>query len=107
MKASHSETEKSAQVEKISKELGLCAPTVHLLLNRGCTDPKSCVDFLEKRAEQLHDPFLMKDMVKAARHILEVARAKKRIVIYGDYDGDGVTSVSILYMYLESIGADV
>ncbi len=107
VKASHSETEKSAQVEKISKELGLCPPTVRLLLNRGCTDPKSCVDFLEKRAEQLHDPFLMKDMEKAARHILDVAHSKKRIVIYGDYDVDGVTSVSILYMYLESIGADV
>jgi len=107
VKASHSETEKSAQVEKITKELGLCAPTVQLLLNRGCTDAVSCIDFLEKKTEQLHDPFLMKDMKKAAEHILEVAKAGKRIVIYGDYDVDGVTSVSILYMYLESIGADV
>lgn len=107
VKASHAETEKSAQVEQITKELGLCAPTVQLLLNRGCTDAKSCVDFLEKKTEQLHDPFLMKDMEKAARHILDVAKSGKRIVIYGDYDVDGVTSVSILYMFLESIGADV
>ncbi|MBQ8914745.1 MAG: single-stranded-DNA-specific exonuclease RecJ, partial [Clostridia bacterium] len=107
VKASHSDTEKSAQVEKISKELGLCPPTVQLLLNRGCTDSASCVDFLEKKTEQLHDPFLMKDMEKAASHILEVAKSKKKIVIYGDYDVDGVTSVSILYMYLASIGADV
>ncbi len=107
VKASHSETEKSAQVEKLSKELGICAPTVQLLLNRGCTDAYSCVDFLEKKTEQLHDPFLMKDMKKAAEHILAVAKSGKRIVIYGDYDVDGVTSVSILYMYLESIGADV
>jgi len=107
VKASHSDTEKSAQVEKISKELGLCPPTVQLLLNRGCTDSASCVDFLEKKTEQLHDPFLMKDMEKAASHILEVAKSKKKIVIYGDYDVDGVTSVSILYMYLASLGADV
>ncbi len=107
VKASHAETEKSAQVERISKELGICAPTVQLLLNRGCTDAHSCVDFLEKKTEQLHDPFLMKDMKKAAERILAVAELGKRIVIYGDYDVDGVTSVSILYMYLESIGADV
>ena len=107
VKASHAETEKSAQVEKISKELGICAPTVQLLLNRGCTDAYSCVDFLEKKTEQLHDPFLMKDMEKAAKHILDVSAEGKKIVIYGDYDVDGVTSVSILYMYLASIGADV
>jgi len=107
VKASHAETEKSAQVEKISKELGLCPPTVQLLLNRGCTDAQSCTDFLEKRAEQLHDPFLLKDMEKAAMHILDVAKAGKRIIIYGDYDVDGVTSVSILHMFLSEIGADV
>ena len=58
VKASHSETEKSAQVEKITKELGLCAPTVQLLLNRGCTDAVSCIDFLEKKTEQLLIPSL-------------------------------------------------
>lgn len=107
VKASHAETEESAQVREISKALGICAPTVRLLLNRGCTDENSCTDFLLKKTEQLHDPFLMKDMDKAARHILETAKAGKKIVIYGDYDVDGVTSVSILYMYLDSIGADV
>ena len=107
VKASHEETEKSAQVERISKELGICAPTVQLLLNRGCIDTADCIDFLEKKTEKLHDPFLMKDMEKAAKHILEVARSGKKIVVYGDYDVDGVTSVSILYMYLKSIGADV
>ena len=107
VKASHIDTEKSAQVERISKELGICKPTVQLLLNRGCIDSHSCIDFLEKKTEQLHDPFLMRDMKKAAEHILETAANGKKIYIYGDYDVDGVTSVSILYMYLASIGADV
>lgn len=107
VKASHSDIEKSAQVEEITKELGICRPTVQLLLNRGCSTPVSCVDFLEKKTEQLHDPFLMKDMNKAASRILEVAKSGKKIVIYGDYDVDGVTSVSILYMYLKSLGAEV
>ncbi|MBR6676702.1 MAG: single-stranded-DNA-specific exonuclease RecJ, partial [Clostridia bacterium] len=107
VKASHSDIEKSAQVEEITKELGICRPTVQLLLNRGCSTPVSCVDFIEKKTEQLHDPFLMKDMNKAASRILEVAKSGKKIVIYGDYDVDGVTSVSILYMYLKSLGAEV
>ncbi len=107
VKASRSDIEKSAQVEEITKELGICQPTVQLLLNRGCGTPGSCVDFLEKKTEQLHDPFLMKDMEKAASHILEVARSGKKIVIYGDYVVEEVTSVSILYMYLRSIGAMV
>ncbi len=107
VKASHSEAEKSAQVKEISEQLGLCIPTVQLLLNRGCIDADSCLDFIEKKTEKLHDPFLMKDMEKAARHILDVAKSGKKIVVYGDYDVDGVTSVSILHMFLSDLGADV
>lgn len=107
VKASHYDTEKIASAKEISEKLGLCLPTAQLLVNRGCETAEGAADFLEKRTEQLHDPFLMKDMEKAGRRILETAAAGKRIVIYGDYDVDGVTSVSILYMYLRDMGADV
>lgn len=107
VKASHLDTEKSAAVREISEKLGLCRPTAQLLYNRGCENVETASDFLMKKTEQLHDPFLMKDMEKAGRHILETAEKGKKIVIYGDYDVDGVTSVSILYMYLESMGANV
>ena len=107
VKASHYDTEKMAQAKMIADELGLCLPTSLLLLNRGCDTVSKAKDFIEKRTEQLHDPFLMKDMEKAGRHILETAQSGGKIVIYGDYDVDGVTSVSILYMYLKAIGADV
>lgn len=107
VKASHEETEKSAQVNEISEGLGLRRVTAQLLVNRGCTDIGIAKDFLEKNTERLHDPFLMKDMKRAAARIIERASDGGRIMIYGDYDVDGVTSVSTLYMYLTEMGADV
>ncbi len=107
VKASHEETEKSAQVREISEGLGLRAPTAQLLINRGCTTVAAARDFLEKNTERLHDPFLMKDMKKAAQRIIERAEGGASIVIYGDYDVDGVTSVSALHMYLSEMGAKV
>ena len=107
VKASHLDTEKISSVREISQKLGLCLPTAQLLYNRGCDTVEKATDFLTKKTEQLHDPFLMKDMEKAVDHILEMVKCGKKIVIYGDYDVDGVTSVSILYMYLSDMGADV
>lgn len=107
VKASHEETEKSAQVKEISAALGLRPQTAQLLVNRGCNTPEEAKSFLEVGTERLHDPFLMKDMKKAAQRILDAAKNGEKTVIYGDYDVDGVTSVSILHMYLSSIGADV
>lgn len=107
VKASHEETEKSAQVKEIVEKIGLRAVTAQLLVNRGCTTAELAHEFLEQSTERLHDPFLMKDMRRAAERIIEKAESGCRIVIYGDYDVDGVTSVSILYMYLSDMGADV
>lgn len=107
VKVSHSEKERIAQAERLAKELGLHTATAQLLINRGCSDPADALNFLAKRTEQFHDPFQMLDMQKAAEKIISVINDKKKIVIYGDYDVDGVTSVSILYMYLKEIGAVV
>ncbi len=91
----------------IAKALGIRLPTAQLLKNRGCLTPEAARAFLGKEEEQLHDPFLMKDMDKAAARIREAVEKGERIVIYGDYDVDGVTSVTSLYLYLASRGADV
>ena len=107
VKASREETEKSARVRAVAAALGLRLPTAQLLVNRGCETPEQAKRFLEKGTESLHDPLHMKDAETAARRILAVAESGERIVIYGDYDVDGVTSVSILHMYLTSLGADV
>ncbi len=94
-------------VMRISEELGVSVPTAKLLFNRGCNSPEEAKSFIGKEEEQLYDPFLMADMEKAASRISDAVIAEEKIVIYGDYDVDGVTSVASLYLYLKSYGADV
>ncbi len=94
-------------IEKISSELSLTPTTARLLLNRGCTTPEAAKRFIGKEEEELYDPFLMKDMDIAASRVADAVASDEHIVIYGDYDVDGVTSVSSLCLYLTSLGADV
>lgn len=105
--ATHEQMQNSPLAMEISKELGIKLPTAQLLINRGCISPSEARSFLMKETEQLHDPFEMEDMDNAVYRILEAVEDGERIVIFGDYDVDGVTSVSILYLYLTSIGAEV
>ncbi len=107
VKVSHLEKERIAEAEKLAKELGLHTATAQLLINRGCTTAVDAANFLAKKTEQFHDPFIMADMKKAAEEILKTVHDKRKIIVYGDYDVDGVTSVSILCLYLKKIGADV
>lgn len=95
------------RVSAIRFSLGLTDLSAQLLVNRGYQTPDEARVFLEKRSEMLHDPFLMKNIEKGARRLIESAKNGERIVIYGDYDVDGVTSVSVLYTYLKKLGAHV
>ncbi|MGN1345958.1 MAG: single-stranded-DNA-specific exonuclease RecJ [Eubacteriales bacterium] len=105
--ASYEQMTNNSIVKEISTELGIRLPTAQLLVNRGCLSPSDARGFLLKETEQLHDPFEMEDMDNAVYRILEAVEEHEKIVIFGDYDVDGVTSVSILYLYLQSLGADV
>ena len=91
----------------ISQELGCSETLATLLVNRGYRDYENAEKFLKKSQEILHNPFLLNDMDKAVERILTSVENKEKITIYGDYDVDGVTSVSILYLYLEKLGANV
>src|ERR1700744_4518669 len=77
-----------------------------LLLQRSITDFDSAKGFFRPDLNLLHDPFLMKDMDKAVERVLKAIRNKEKILVYGDYDVDGTTSVALFYSYLRSIGAD-
>jgi len=105
--ASHADMERNTAACAIAEDLGISLPTAELLYRRGCETPEAARDFLSKKTEQLHDPFLMKDMETAAVRILSAVEDKEKIVIYGDYDVDGVTAVSCLYLYLKELEADV
>lgn len=76
-----------------------------LLLQRGITDFNSAKDFFRPDLNLLHNPFLMKDMDKAVGRILTAIEKKEKILVYGDYDVDGTTSVALFYSYLVSIGS--
>ena len=78
-----------------------------MLMNiRGLDDAAHLRDFLGE-GEPLSDPFLLKDMDKAAARITRAVDNMEKIAVYGDYDADGVTSTAMLYSYLETRGADV
>ena len=78
-----------------------------LLTVRGLDTPQKASSFLNISASMLHDPFLMCDMKKACEVICGHVAKKSKILVYGDYDVDGVTSTVILLQYLRSLGADV
>lgn len=100
-------TQDEALVKQLSSALGIKEITARLLINRGYTEEISARSFLEKSDSFLYNPFLMKDMDKAVERVLSAVEKGERITVYGDYDVDGITSVSIIYMYLSELGACV
>lgn len=90
--------------ERLQNELGVLPLTAKLLSNRGFDSADQVKIFLNKEQIPLHDPFLLKDMDKAAERVRRAIRNKERVCIYGDYDVDGVTSTMMLYTYLTDCG---
>ena len=102
-----SRNDEDGKIRSMADTLGICFPTACLLYGRGYKDPKEASDFIRLESELFHDPFLLPDMDKAVKRIKEAIQGSEKIKIYGDYDVDGVTSVSLLYLYLTSKGAEV
>ncbi len=98
---------RDAAIRKMAKKLGTSELLAVLLYNRGYTDAEAATRFLHFEEEGFYNPYLMKDMDKAVERIFEAIEKGERICIYGDYDVDGVTSVSMLYIYLSELSADV
>ena len=101
------DTEKDAIIDKMAAELGQSRFFAVLLYNRGYRTAEDAMRFLHFEEENLHDPYLLCDMDKATDRIFKAIESKEKICVYGDYDVDGVTAVSTLYLYLTSLGADV
>lgn len=94
-------------VEALTKDVGISTVQAKILAARGITDPIEAKNFLYMTESAMHDPFLFHDMDKAVKLIKQAIAADKKIVVYGDYDADGVTSVTVLTTALERLGADV
>ncbi|NLM05017.1 MAG: single-stranded-DNA-specific exonuclease RecJ, partial [Clostridiales bacterium] len=91
-----------SEIEQLANNLGITKTTAKLLLNRDINNIEEAKTFLNPSLDKLYDPFLLKDMDKAVLRIEEAIKNKESIWIYGDYDVDGVSSVSILLKYFEN-----
>ena len=94
------------RVAELAYEYGYDELAVFLLAARGVTEPEDIDEFLNYNTD-LDDPYSIKDMDKAVDRIRTAIENGEKIAVYGDYDADGVTATALLYLYLESQGADV
>ena len=94
-------------IYKFSKEFKIGYVFATVLLNRGIKTEEDLKKYISKSLEFVHNPNLLPDIEKAVERIIKAINEKEKIVIYGDYDADGVTSVSLLYSFLKENGADV
>lgn len=91
----------------LSPQLGISPLLSQLLASRQVTTPEKAEVFLSPKLSNLHSPFLMKDMEKAVDRICQAVRYQEEIVLYGDYDVDGITGTSILLIFLKELGSNV
>jgi single-stranded-DNA-specific exonuclease len=94
-------------VPYLREQLNVPREIAHLLALRNIDSYEKAKTFFRPENEELHDPFLMKDMEEGACRLSTAIRNREKVVIYGDYDVDGTTAVSILYTFLKGFGLDV
>jgi len=94
-------------VLELSRALNISTLLAALLAQRGVTNFNEAKTFFRPKLLQLHDPFLMKDMDKAINRIETAITNYEKILVYGDYDVDGTTAVSLVYTFLKSIYKDI
>ncbi|MDF0707033.1 single-stranded-DNA-specific exonuclease RecJ [Flagellimonas okinawensis] len=87
-------------IDQLSKALGVDDLVAQLLIQRGITNYEEAKTFFRPEFKHLHDPFLMKDMYKAVERIEQAITNQENILVYGDYDVDGTTSVALMSSYL-------
>jgi len=92
-------------VAALTAQLGLPPLVAGLLVQRGFGDPALAVGFIDPRLKSLRDPFLLPDMEAAVIRVVAAIEQGERIVLYGDYDVDGVTSLSLLTRVLRACGS--
>jgi len=92
----------SEDIEALSKSININSNLATILLQRGIADFEAAKKFFRPSLDQLHDPFLMKDMDRAVDRLQKAIAFNEKILVYGDYDVDGTTSVSLVYSYLRN-----
>lgn len=91
--------------ERLARQCGLEPPAARVFWSRGLREPAAVDAFLHPKLSGLADPFLLRGMDAAVERVLRAVRGGERILIYGDYDVDGASSIVILKLMLERLGA--
>jgi single-stranded-DNA-specific exonuclease len=97
----------SSQIDELVNELKIAPLVAKLLINRGFETVESARRFLDKDEMVYHDPFLLDDMESTVLRIQAAVERNEKILIFGDYDADGVSSTAVMYCALKSMGAEV
>src|SRR5258705_6301344 len=90
--------------EHLSKELGISQLLAQCLLNRGLSEPDPIARFLDPRLKNLSDPFLLPNMAAAVDRLFVARNNRESVVIFGDYDVDGVSATALLTEALRKLG---
>ena len=91
-------------INSLARELNISSVLSAMLVKRGVTTFDQAKDFFRPKFEDLHDPFLMKDMDVASKRISQAITNKESLMVFGDYDVDGTSSVAMVSLYLEPKG---
>ncbi|MFI3321421.1 MAG: single-stranded-DNA-specific exonuclease RecJ [Rikenellaceae bacterium] len=90
--------------QRLSDSLQIPVVLANLLIQRGVKDEKEAINFFSPSLDNLHNPFLIKDMDRAVERVENAINTGEKILVYGDYDVDGTTAVALVYKFLTSIG---
>jgi len=90
-------------VDNLAKELNVSKSIANMLVQRNITTFNDAKDFFRPSLDKLHDPFLMQDMDKAISRLARALNNDEKILVYGDYDVDGTTSVALVYSFLRQL----
>ena len=101
-------TEKEdTKIKEVCEKYNINKLLATILVNRKIIDNEDLNIFLNPNRKNFHDPFMMPDMEKAVKRIKEAIKNQEKVIIYGDYDADGITSITVLKSFLNDIGLDV
>ncbi|HDH57588.1 MAG TPA: single-stranded-DNA-specific exonuclease RecJ, partial [Bacteroidetes bacterium] len=94
-------------IRSIANQIHLPEIVAQILVNRGIDTSRAAQLFFGGKTKDLYDPFLMNDMDVAVDRVVSALQKQEKIIIHGDYDVDGITAVSMLYLFLRDLGGQV
>jgi len=103
----YNETPSDKEVEELSRLINVPKSIARILITRGIKSFDEARKFFKPDISDLYDPFILKGLELAADRIIEAIEKHEKILIYGDYDVDGITAISIMYLFLKNLNADV